>query len=60
MFLVGVVVVATFSALCLLIYANEESKLTNRLAEDIAIMTNSPIPFRPQLRDELEGISYQT
>ena len=60
MFLVGVVVVATFSALCLLIYANEEAKLTNRLTEDIAIMTNSPIPFRPQLRDELEGISYQT
>lgn len=60
MFLVGVVVVATFSALCLLIYVNEEAKITSRLEENIGYVANSTVPYHPQLRNEQESIVYHT
>ncbi len=58
LFLVGVVVVATFSALCLLIYAGEEAKLTHRLEDNIESIANSNIPYDSQLQGEHESIVY--
>ncbi len=58
MFLISIVIVTTFSALCLLIYFTEEAKLTDTLEENLQ-MAQSNIPHLPNSPHEPDSIIYE-
>lgn len=58
MFLISIVIAATFSALCLLIYFTEEAKLTDTLEENLQ-MAQSNIPHLPSSPHEPDSFIYE-
>ena len=58
MFLISIVIAVTFSALCLLIYFTEETKLTDTLEKNILI-AQSNIPHLPNFPHEPDSIIYE-
>ena len=58
MLLISIVIAVTFSALCLLIYFTEETKLTDTLEKNILI-AQSNIPHLPNFPHEPDSIIYE-
>lgn len=59
MFLVGIVIFATFSMLCLLIFFTEESRLTSTLENNLA-MAQSNLSQLPNLPNESDSFVYES